>query len=241
MTGVQTCALPIYVYLTRGCIWPSEGQPDFQLAVTEEDLASFLDKIDEMSLDPPALAPAHIPAKLAEGPEKENVGGSGFGKTTSNPTLSAAPPVGLEILTHVQHHGDVMGTAGGWAGDEAVTHWIEGFAVFLSGEIEPADLIYRAILLDGSISPWVPAGAFCGTRGQSRPLLGFQLQLRGAAAVRYDCLYGALFADRTRLAPSTADAMCVAPSRVPMAAIWIELRPKEDGAAPSQHSGKTTT
>ena len=229
------------VYLTRGCIWPSEGQPDFQLAVTEDDLASFLDKIDELSVDAPTQAPAHVPVKLAEGPQEENVGGSRVGETTCNPSLSVPLSVGLEILTHVQNHGDVMGAAGSWAGNEAVTHWIEGFIISPNGGVEPADLLYRAVLFDGSISPWVPAGVFCGSRGQSRPLLGFQLQLRGAAAVRYDCLCGALFADCTRLDPSTADVMCVAPSRVPMAAIWIELRPKEDGAAPSQHSGKTTT
>jgi hypothetical protein len=39
------------VYLTRGCVWPGEGQADFQLAMTEESLTSFFDKIDELNFE----------------------------------------------------------------------------------------------------------------------------------------------------------------------------------------------
>jgi hypothetical protein len=37
------------VYLTRGCIWPSDGQPDFQINVTEPSLVALFDQIDRLS------------------------------------------------------------------------------------------------------------------------------------------------------------------------------------------------
>ena len=36
------------VYLTRGCAWPSDEDSSFRLGVTEDDLVSFLDKIDDL-------------------------------------------------------------------------------------------------------------------------------------------------------------------------------------------------
>jgi hypothetical protein len=37
------------VYLTRGCVWPSEGQPDFRLDVSEADLAALFEQVDRLT------------------------------------------------------------------------------------------------------------------------------------------------------------------------------------------------
>jgi hypothetical protein len=148
---------------------------------------------------------------------------------TGDPTSSAPPPVSLTILAHIQHRGDVTGPAGSWVGDDAMAYWVEGFSLSLNGGIEPISLVYRALLFDGSITPWVTDREFCGTRSQGQPLLGFQVQLRGAAELAYDCFHGARFTDGKQWAPSAAGTICVAASRAPLAAIWVDVRPKAGG------------
>jgi hypothetical protein len=45
----------------------------------------------------------------------------------------------------------------------------------------------------GQWSPWVPAGAFAGTRGQSLPLVGLRVRIAGALSGRYRLQGEAIF------------------------------------------------
>ncbi len=138
--------------------------------------------------------------------------------------------VDLEMLAHVADRGDVRVPNSTWAGWPGSGLHVEGFALFPGGNFDPNELAYRAILRNGSVSPWVTAGEYCGTRGQCLPILGFSVRLRGALAERFDCASSGTFLDGTALDPSPDPAYCIAASFAPLEAMRIVLRPKPPAA-----------
>ncbi len=114
----------------------------------------------------------------------------------------------IDSYAHVANIGDVWAEPRGWAGDRINS--IEGFELQVGPDIDPQDVRCRTIGADGSLSDDIPAGAFCGTRGQGKSLTGFSIDLRGAAADQLDLTYEGVFADGTLTGPLSSGTVCSA-------------------------------
>ena len=129
----------------------------------------------------------------------------------------------VKVLLHVATLGDVSRYEGVWAGGIDRLYPIEGIAFAINGDLD-GELQYRALLHDETITEWYRDGELCGSRGQGRPLLGFEAQLVGTALQKYNCIVGARFADGTCLQPSVEGGFRSSYTKSALTAIWIELR-----------------
>ncbi len=146
--------------------------------------------------------------------------------TIAGPPAPAGPPVRMDVMAHIQTRGDVGALFGDWLGEPGSRHWIEGFAIAAPDGIAPADFSYQAVLGRGWLSPWIEAGAYCGSRGMALPLLGLRLRLENNAAEAYDLTYEASFVDGSTSGPAGSDETCEAASLAALEAIKITLTPK---------------
>ena len=142
----------------------------------------------------------------------------------------APPAQPIEAMAHVYGVGDVGGRFGDWIGERGGRKWIEGFALQSLRLTVPDELEYQAVLGRGWLSPWAPAGQFCGSRGMSLPVLGLHVRLRGAAAEAFSVAVSATFVDGTIVGP-VSDMPCEAPSLAALEAYQVVLQPREQPAA----------
>jgi hypothetical protein len=146
-------------------------------------------------------------------------------------------PEPMDMLAHIQTRGDVGAKFGAWLGEAGSGNWIEGIAVAAPEGIAAADLSYQAVLGRGWLSPWVEAGAYCGSRGMALPLLGVRVRLTGEAAETYDltCEAGSLRRRRTSRISRRARRRAAAPE----AGREIPFRPSEFPWAISAHRARS--
>jgi hypothetical protein len=130
-----------------------------------------------------------------------------------------------DIVAHIQDAGDIDGRLGDWIGMRRSGRWIEGFSIVPPLGILPEEIEYRAVLGRDRLSPRLAGGAFCGSRGLALPLLGFCLQLRGAALAKYECTYSARFVDGSEIGMAAAGRICAAATFAPLEAFRVVLRP----------------
>jgi hypothetical protein len=141
------------------------------------------------------------------------------------PTPFQAPPT-AEIVAHIEGVGDVDGKIGDWVGMRGSGRSIEGFSLNPRQGIANEEFDLRAVLGRDWLSPWVPGGRFCGSRGLALPLRGFCVRLHPAAAVRYDLLCFARFVDGQEVGPVPPEHLCAAPSLAALEAFQLQLRPR---------------
>jgi hypothetical protein len=134
-----------------------------------------------------------------------------------------APRV-AEVVAHIEGVGDVDGRFGDWVGIRGSGRAIEGFSLNPRQGISPDDFEIRAVLGRDWLSPWLPGGSFCGSRGLALPMRGFCLRLRQAAAMRYDLACFARFVDGSEVGPVGTDRLCAAPSLAPLESFQVALR-----------------
>jgi hypothetical protein len=142
------------------------------------------------------------------------------------PSAAPAPQQRFDMLAHIQTRGDVGAKFGTWLGEPGSQNWIEGFAIAVPEGIDAADLSYQAVLGRGWLSPWVEAGAYCGSRGMALPLLGLRVRLTGAAAAEYDVTCSATFVGGTSAGPVGNDETCEGAELAPLEAFMVTLTPK---------------
>ncbi len=135
-------------------------------------------------------------------------------------------PEEMDVMAHIQAHGDVGAKFGDWLGQPGGANWIEGFAIAAPEGIAPGDFSYQAVLGRGWLSPWVEAGQYCGSRGMALPLLGLRVRLQRAAAERYELSCSATFIDGSAAGPVGSDATCESVKLAPLEAMRITLVPK---------------
>jgi hypothetical protein len=159
---------------------------------------------------------------------RQLLGDSGAASAANPPVGTPAPQARekMDMLAHIQTRGDVGVKFGDWLGERASGNWIEGFAIAAPEGVEPADLSYQAVLGRGWLSPWVEAGAYCGSRGMALPLLGLRVRLTGEAAELYDIGVSATFLGGGAAGPVGNDETCEAPELAPLEAIQLTLTPK---------------
>ncbi len=135
-------------------------------------------------------------------------------------------PVKLDFMAHIQSRGDIGAKFGDWLGESGSNNWIEGFSIEAPAGLAAAELSYQAVLGRGWLSPWVEAGAYCGSRGMALPLLGLRIRLQGAAAEKYDITCAASFVGGAKAGPVGNDQTCEAETLAPLESFQITLTPR---------------
>jgi hypothetical protein len=144
------------------------------------------------------------------------------------PVVPVAPVASevMDVLAHIQSRGDVGAKFGTWLGETGSGHWIEGIAVAAPEVIAAEDIAYQGVLGRGWLSPWVEAGAYCGSRGIALPLLGLRVRLQGEAAEQFDLKIEASFIDGSRVGPVGSDETCETEGLASLEAVKITLEPR---------------
>jgi hypothetical protein len=137
------------------------------------------------------------------------------------PTARAA-----EIVAHIEGVGDVDGKIGDWVGMRGSGRAIEGFSLTPTRGLAVEEFDIRAVLGRDWLSPWLPGGSFCGSRGLALPLRGFCLRLRPTAAARLDLACFARFVDGSEVGPVGSEQLCAATTLTPLEAFQVLLRPR---------------
>jgi len=143
-----------------------------------------------------------------------------------NPLSGLAAPRTAEIVAHVEGVGDVDGKIGDWVGVRGSGRAIEGFGLTPRQGFSSEDFDIRAVLGRDWLSPWLPGGSFCGSRGLALPLRGFCLRLHPTAAARVDLACFARFVDGSEIGPVGSDRICASPSLAALEAFQIIPRPR---------------
>ena len=116
---------------------------------------------------------------------------------------------GFDIVAHIRGRGDVPFFDTPWVGRLGPGLWIEGFTVHPHGRLATASIEYKGLAANGTETPWIESGNFCGTRGRSLPLIGFavrQKSVPGGAPV--DCEYTGYFQSGATVGPTRNGAPC---------------------------------
>jgi hypothetical protein len=142
------------------------------------------------------------------------------------PRSPILPARAAEVIAHVERVGDVEGRVGDWVGSRGSGRAIEGFSLTPSLGIAPEEFEVRAVLGRDWLSPWLPGGSFCGSRGLALPLRGFCLRLRAPAAARTEFAIFARFVDGSEVGPIGNDRVCASPNLAALEALRVTLRPR---------------
>jgi hypothetical protein len=143
----------------------------------------------------------------------------------SGPPAPVAPPPVAEIVAHIEGVGDVDGKLGDWVGMRGSGRSIEGFSLAPRIGLTTDEFDTRAVLGRDWLSPWVPGGRFCGSRGLALPLRGFCVRLHPMAAARLELVVFARFIDGSEIGPVGPGAICAAPSLAALEAFQLRARP----------------
>jgi GT2 family glycosyltransferase len=215
--------------------WLSEPNDQIVALVTEASAVVVLTSVLVPGMTPleievqrlgPAEAPATFPAQHAPAP-------------TSLPQLPTLQSIQLEVIAHVQNHGDMTFGESQWAGLEGQGLWIESFAISPLENISADMIEYKAVTSTGVETPWVSGGQSCGTRGIGVPLAGFALRAKPqSGAQQLTCEYGAALLSGATIGPFRNGVPCrSANSNDPIAGIWISINSPNKASAGLSGSG----
>lgn len=173
---------------------------------------------------PAQASPVFPPPSAVATPSTSNpsivTGFAAHGPSAAVSGQAALSPQAL-ITAHVRNRGDMQARLTDWVGLPGSGLWIEGFGIGLPSGWTPGELQYQGIVGKSGPTPWLPAPEFCGSRGQTLPLLGFGLRLSGTAARLYDCTYRASFIDGSTTGPVSQGQICQSPGQAAVEAIQI--------------------
>lgn len=156
---------------------------------------------------------------LADGPKLREPAGR-----AAPETQAALRPL-LELGAHISGIGDVWGWPGEWVGESGSGRAIEAMAVIPAG-LPDGVLGCRVWYKDGSFSTPQDGAYFYGTRGQDKPVHGFELRLHGDWVGRLECAYRGRFTDGHTAGPLGPGELCRSPTGAPLEAFDISLREK---------------
>ncbi len=127
----------------------------------------------------------------------------------------------MALIAHVQNTGDCVSDRTGWAGSPGTSHAIEGFQMSRIDRAALEGVACQGVLADGSLTPPVLAGAYCGTRGKGVALYGYILTVQGRPAAAGTVTCEGRFADASHVGPLDAGELCRSPSGTPLTGIRI--------------------
>ena len=119
----------------------------------------------------------------------------------------------VQLRTHIQNVGDLdfLDCWAGWPGKHL---WIEAFSVSVSGlssmdSLHPVAAVeYRAVMADGSETPWLTNQELCGSRGAGMPIQAFALRLNRELVDKYECAYSGKFFSGATVGPLKDGEFC---------------------------------
>ncbi|MCP9319902.1 O-fucosyltransferase family protein [Acetobacter persici] len=85
-------------------------------------------------------------------------------------------------------------------------HQIEGFSIHIPGN--ELKIQYKAFLGNGIETDWVENGDYCGTKGESNPILYFSIEIKESKKIDIDCFYAAVFSDSTDIITAKNGEIC---------------------------------
>jgi hypothetical protein len=138
---------------------------------------------------------------------------------------------GTTIIAHQQNIGDIGAGLDEWVGTPGSGNALEGFALLPGEALASEGLWLAAVLQGGGLAAFVPAGEYCGTRGENTPIHGFCIRTSGAFASAYEVLYEAVFTDGSELGPMVAGIVCKALSGAPLEAMRVTIVARADARA----------
>jgi hypothetical protein len=168
-----------------------------------------------------AVAPPAVLPSFAAAPQTLHA--SGQSPVQGMETLSAAPLTDAQIVSHIRNRGDVRARLTEWIGLPGSRLWIEGFGISVPNGWAADDIEYQAVVARTGVTSWMSGPEFCGSRGQTMPLLGFGVRLKGAAGRLYDCSYRASFIDGTTAGPVQQGLLCQSVSLAALEAFQITV------------------
>ena len=116
---------------------------------------------------------------------------------------------GLEIVAHIRSRGDVRFLDAPWVGRLGPGLWIEGFTVLRHSGLTAAAIEYKGLTANGTETPWIESGNFCGTQGGGIPLIGFAVRQKSApGSAALDCEYTGYFQSGAIAGPARNGAPC---------------------------------
>jgi hypothetical protein len=116
---------------------------------------------------------------------------------------------GIEVVAHIRGRGDVQFLDAPWVGRLGPGLWIEGFTVVPHQGLAAAAIEYKGLTTSGTETPWIGSGAFCGTRGEGIPLIGFAVRQKTApGGAPLDCEYTGYFQSGATVGPTRNGAPC---------------------------------
>lgn len=140
-----------------------------------------------------------VGAPVAQGAEAQ-------AQSNESPSLEAGPRV--QIGCHIRGRGDMNFPASDWAGRVATGAWIEAFSITALEAVSPDDIEYKGLTSSGFETPWLSAGAACGTRGMAVPLVGFAVRPSEKMAQSFDCEYSGYFRSGATVGPLRNGTPC---------------------------------
>ena len=153
------------------------------------------------------------------------------------PAIASADP---DLVVHLRRRGDVGGAFGDWIGEVLPDTWIEGVQLRRPDELSEDAIQYQVTLGKGWLSPWTPAGGFCGTRGMGLPILGFRARLSEEASAAWSVRYAARCVDGTELREVADGDALEAMELKALASLRVILEPRQAarrGQAPGAGAG----
>jgi hypothetical protein len=227
-------AVSISMFRSDG--WSSVGDEPALLRVLPggaEVLVTLYWNVSDGGASAPSLRLVRLNPDGAVTGVSDTVSGAPYGGTPGStvrdgfPGLSGGPsPSRAEMVAHIEGLGDVEGKVGDWIGMRGSGRAIEGFSLTPRLGLTPDDFEIRAVLGRDWLSPWLPGGSFCGSRGLALPLRGFCLQLHPVAAARTDLACFARFVDGSEVGPVGSDRIIAAPTLAALEALQIVIRPR---------------
>lgn len=142
--------------------------------------------------------------------------------------------VPLRVMTHIRTRGDSQFSDEVWAGRLGTGLWIEAFSILPIEGLSEHDIEYKGLTSSGFETPWLSAGATCGTKGMSVPLIGFAVRLRPSdITAELDCEYSGYFQSGTTSGPMRHGAPCrSAMNSDPLEGISIRITRRTGPALP---------
>ncbi len=228
-------ALPSQSVNALDLLFGSDGRAAAQ-AHDIDSARSVLDGAPLLTAPPPVTAAYVTPAAVPVAALLDPALAVTLDNTSSNGSAAAAeaPLVRLRIYVHVACRGDMKASPNGWAGERGSGFDLQGLAVTAMGGIDPDDLEYRALLDDGTLTGWHRDDAFCGTRGEHRPLRGIALRIVGPAAATHRVSYSAAFIDGAEVGPMADGELCAAANACALEAIKVVVYPHGDKPDPTR-------
>lgn len=182
----------------------------------------------------PAVLPA-IELRRLEPAEPAGVPGNAGESDGPAPAGAVLREVPTEILLHIERAGDRVFPGRGWVGALGRKLRIEAFSIRPLEGLLPADIEFKGLQANGQETPWVNAGALCGTRGRGMPLTGFAVRLAAHLRDRFDAVYEGSFFNAGIVGPHRNGEPCRSTAgNDPLEAVNIRLLEK---GAPQQPAG----